>query len=78
MPDLLPDEGDYTRALSLSRLAYDLENLLSPAIAALLLGVTGFATLFVGTALGFALSALLVSVAAIPPLSAETSARPVS
>jgi len=76
LPDLLPDEGDYTRALSLSRLAYDLENLLSPAIAALLLGVTGFATLFVGTALGFALSALLVSVAAIPPLSAETSARP--
>jgi MFS family permease len=25
MPDILPDEGDYTKALSLSRLAYDLE-----------------------------------------------------
>lgn len=36
IPDVLPDEGDYTRALSLSRLAYDLENLLSPALAAVL------------------------------------------
>ncbi len=76
LPDLLPDEGDYTRALSLSRLAYDLENLLSPAIAALLLSVTGFATLFAGTALGFALSALLVGWAAIPPLSPVAAMRP--
>src|SRR5215216_1179392 len=30
IPDLLPEEKDYTRALSLSRLAYDLESLLSP------------------------------------------------
>ena len=34
IPDILPDEAQYTRALSLSRLAYDLENLLSPALAA--------------------------------------------
>ena len=39
IPDILPDERDYTRALSLSRLAYDLENLLSPTLAALLLTV---------------------------------------
>ena len=39
IPDILPDERDYTRALSLSRLAYDLENLLSPALAAVLLTV---------------------------------------
>ncbi|WP_111733596.1 MFS transporter [Roseovarius amoyensis] len=76
LPDLLPDEGDYTRALSLSRLAYDLENLLSPAIAALLLTVTGFSMLFAGTALGFAVSAVLVGWAAIPPLSPEASMRP--
>ncbi|MBO6858678.1 MFS transporter, partial [Roseibium sp.] len=30
IPDILPDEKDYTSALSLSRMAYDLENLLSP------------------------------------------------
>ena len=29
IPDVLPDEAQYTRALSLSRLAYDLENLLA-------------------------------------------------
>ena len=39
IPDILPDEADYTRALSLSRLAYDLENLLSPVLAGLLLMV---------------------------------------
>ena len=32
IPDVLPDEDDYTQALSLSRLAYDLESLLSPAL----------------------------------------------
>jgi len=30
IPDILPKEEDYTRALSLSRLAYDLESLVSP------------------------------------------------
>ena len=37
IPDILPDEAEYTRALSLSRLAYDLESLLSPMLAAALL-----------------------------------------
>ena len=36
IPQILPQERDYTRALSLSRLAYDLESLLSPALAAAL------------------------------------------
>ena len=44
IPDILPDEGDYTRALSLSRMAYDLENLLSPALAGVLLLVMTMAT----------------------------------
>jgi len=34
-----PDEDDYTRALSLSRLAYDLESVASPMLAAALLTV---------------------------------------
>ncbi len=76
LPDLLPDEGEYTRALSLSRLAYDLENLTSPALAALLLTVTGYNALFAGTALGFAGSALLIGLAAVPPLDPGASARP--
>ncbi len=60
IPDVLPDEGDYTRALSLSRLAYDLENIASPLLAGLLLSLVEFHALFVGTALGFVVSALFV------------------
>ena len=66
IPSVLPDARDYTRALALSRLAYDLEALLSPIIAAALLAVVSFDDLFVGTAVGFAASAVLVLIAAIP------------
>ena len=66
IPDILPEERDYTKALSLSRLAYDLETLLSPALAALLLAVMSFHNLFVGTALGFLLSAALVLSVVLP------------
>lgn len=52
IPDILPDEDEYTRALSLSRLVYDLENLLSPTFAALLLALISFHWLFAGTAVG--------------------------
>lgn len=66
IPEILPEERDYTHALSLSRLAYDLESLLSPAIAAALLTVISFHGLFSGTAIGFVLSALLVLSTAFP------------
>lgn len=66
IPDLLPDEAEYTRALSLSRLAYDLEALASPALAALLIGVIGFHWLFGLNALGFLASAALVLSVALP------------
>src|SRR3954447_19548377 len=59
IPDVLPEERDYTRALSLSRLAYDLENLLSPTLAAALLTLISFNVLFAGTVIGFIGSALL-------------------
>jgi hypothetical protein len=41
-PDVLPDEADYTRALSLSRVVYDMESLTSPILAAGLLTVISF------------------------------------
>ncbi len=75
LPDLLPDEGDYTRALSLSRLAYDLENLMSPALAGLLLLVMPFNALFAGTVLGFLGSAWLVQHTRIPA-SGQQRQRP--
>jgi MFS family permease len=76
IPDLLPDEADYTRALSLARLAYDLENLISPALAGLLLLVMSYHGLFAGTAAGFALSALLVAAATLPPAARDARRRP--
>ncbi len=66
IPDVLPEEADYTKALSLSRLAYDMESLISPALAAALLTVTSFQSLFYGTVVGFIGSALLVVSAALP------------
>ena len=66
IPDVLKDEEDYTNALSLLRLAEDLEQLASPMIAALLLTVVGFPVLFTGTVVGFVASALLVMTARLP------------
>ncbi|AHD11451.1 MFS transporter [Phaeobacter gallaeciensis] len=66
IPDVLPDEAEYTRALSLSRLAYDLESLLSPMLAATLLTIVSFPVLFGGTVIGFLASALLVVSVPIP------------
>jgi H+ antiporter protein len=66
IPDVLPEEKDYTRALSLSRLAYDLESLVSPALAAALLTVISFHWLFGGTVIGFLCSAALVLSVGLP------------
>lgn len=66
IPSVLPNPRDYTRALSLSRLAYDLESLLSPTLAALLLTIVSYNNLFVGTAVGFAASAVLVLFSRLP------------
>lgn len=66
IPDILPEEEDYTRALSLSRLAYDLESLISPMLAAALLTVINFHNLFAGTVVGFLISAMLVVSVTIP------------
>lgn len=75
IPDLLEDEGQYTRALSLSRLAYDLENLLSPMAAAALLMVMSFDVLFLLNGLAFLVSAgLVVSVVLPSPQAAEDEA----
>jgi MFS family permease len=68
IPDVLPDEDDYTKALSLSRLAYDLESVASPMLAAALLTVISFHGLFAGTAVGFLLSAALVVSTTLPRL----------
>jgi len=74
IPDVLPEEARYTRALSLSRLAYDLENIVSPILAALLLAVMSYNSLFLGTVVGFTASAFLV-VSVLPPSPKASETR---
>lgn len=76
IPDILPDEKDYTKALSLSRLAYDLENLVSPALAGVLLLFVSYHWLFVGTVFGFVGSTILVALSAIPTQLVRSKVRP--
>ena len=66
IPDVLPEEKAYTQALSLSRLAYDLESLVSPMLAALLLTVVSYHSLFGGTVFGFLASAAFVVSVVLP------------
>lgn len=66
LPDILPDEKEYTRALSLSRLAMEVESLLSPALAAALILVLPYTVLFQLNSLAFALAALFLLLAHIP------------
>ena len=66
IPDILPDEREYTDALSLSRVAYDMESVVSPLLAAALLTIIPFNVLFVGTAIGFLGSAMLVVSVPLP------------
>lgn len=72
IPDILPEDKDYTKALSLSRLAYDLESVVSPMLAAALLTIVSFHSLFAGTVVGFLISAALVMTVRLPsPKPAE-------
>ncbi|MFE2999415.1 MFS transporter [Nocardia sp. NPDC059246] len=70
IPDILPDEREYTRALSAAQLAATMETLLSPMLAAAALTIMSFHWLFVGTAIGFAVSAVLVIATRIPNATA--------
>jgi MFS family permease len=67
IPDIIPDEAAYTRALAYSRLAYDLETLLSPALAGLALLFFSFNALFVTNSITFLISAALVLMTVLPP-----------
>jgi MFS family permease len=78
IPSVLPREADYTRALSLSRLAYDLEAVCSPLLAAVALTVIDYHALFLGTVAGFIGSAVLVLTTALPPLPAAERRAPLT
>ena len=76
LPAVLGDTERYTRALSLTRLAYDLENVLSPALAAALMLWMDSRLLFVGTAVGFVLSAVWIAATTFPADDSPGAASP--
>lgn len=69
VPDVVTDPRDYAGALALLRLTEDLEQIASPVMAAAILSVASFALLFAGTVAGFALSAVMIGGAVLPPRS---------
>ena len=75
IPKIFKDEADYTKALSLFRLAQDMENILSYALATFLLLFLNYDLLFVGTFIGYFVSALLISMIVFPFLSTSSSRR---
>lgn len=66
IPDVLTDEGQYTKALSYNRIAFELENIASPLMAAFFLGFATFDLLFELNAIAFLVSALLLFLGHIP------------
>lgn len=75
IPDVLTDEPTYTRALSLSRLAYELEGLLSPALAAVLLAFVSYDGLFAANGIAFLGSAALVLTTRLPARRSAPAAQ---
>lgn len=63
VPDILPEEELYSKALAWSRIAYTLEAVLSPVIAAALLNLLAAEALFFAAAIAFvgSLAALLIT-----------------
>lgn len=78
IPDIISDEKTYTKALSLSRLAYDLESLISPALAAAALLVMSFNVLFAFNSLAFLISSLLVVTAVLPKRKKDIETKIIS
>ncbi len=69
IPKIFKDETDYTKALALFRIAQDMENILSYVLATLLLLFLNYNLLFLGTFIGYFVSALLISAIIFPFLS---------
>ena len=66
IPDILVDEKDYGKALAYSRVAYDLENILSPTFAAIALLYFSYTGLFIINSAAFIISALIILITALP------------
>ena len=76
IPDIVTDENDYVKALSLSRIAFNIESIASPVIAGLLMTFITFHWLFVVTSVGFMISAALIGTTVLPSRSIKSGAPP--
>ena len=61
IPRIINNQNEYTSALSLSRIAYDLEQILSPVLAAMLLSFASRGQVFAVAAVGFVGSATMIA-----------------
>ena len=66
IPDILVDEKQYGNALAYSRIAYDLENILSPTFAAIALLYLSYTGLFIINSAAFLISAIIIFVTILP------------
>ena len=77
IPTVLPDNATYTRALSWTRLAYDLETVGSMMLAITLMAAgSGFELLFELNSAAFLISALLIIVTRLPKIAPRRANRP--
>ena len=74
LSSILIDDNSYLKALNISRIALDIEQLLSPVLACLLLGLISYEHLFSLNALTFALAGF--SVLTIKPLQLACTLNP--
>ncbi|MDP2355413.1 MAG: MFS transporter [Beijerinckiaceae bacterium] len=64
--DMVTDEAQYAEAAAKARIAYDVEAVFSPLLAALLLGVMNFRGIFIVAVIAFIVSAAINSFISIP------------
>lgn len=78
--DIFEDVETYTQALSIHRIAYEIEAVFGPLLAGLMLAVVSFSALFALNSLAFLVSASLVLATAVPPVrrKGEMEARSIA
>jgi MFS family permease len=76
IPDIVTEEKSYAKALSLSRLAFNIESIISPILAGVLMNFISFHWLFTLTSVGFLISAGLVGTTKLPIRKIVSGASP--
>ena len=67
--DILKDDRLFIKGASLSRIAYNLENILSPTFAILILAFINYTSFFIANTICFVLSAILILITSFPEVN---------